>query len=274
MAAEKSAAILFLSKVHGRACTVWQDKYMTIALELLAGSFIGAVLGFVGAGGAMLSVPILIYIFDIAPHRATVAALAIVFAAAVSGVIPKVRKREVLYKDAAVIWAIGSLSNIWLANIAEHLSERFITTGFALVLIIAGSTMLFPPRYAEMKRMSWPTLVVISLIIGSMTGLFGIGGGFLAIPVLVLAFNTPQAMAAGTSLLIIALNTMTALLAHYKVWSDVEWGTPLIIALAAVVVALWSSHHSSRAHPVLLRKSFAFLLYAIALFTLLKTWFI
>ena len=247
---------------------------MTVILELIAGSFIGAVLGFVGAGGAMLSVPILIYIFDIAPHRATVAALAIVFAAALSGLIPKARKREVLYKDAAVIWVIGSISNIWLASIAEHLSEKFITTGFALVLIIAGSTMLFPPRYAEMKRMSWPTLIVISLIIGSMTGLFGIGGGFLAIPVLVLAFNTPQAMAAGTSLLIIALNSMTALLAHHKVWSDVNWSTPFVMALSAVAVALWASHHSSRAHPVLLRKSFAILLYAISIFTFLKTWVI
>ena len=132
--------------------------------------------------------------------------------------------------------------------------------------------MLFPPRYAEMKRMTWPTLILISLVIGSMTGLFGIGGGFLAIPVLVLAFNTPQAMAAGTSLLIISLNSATALIAHYKVWSDVEWRTPLVIAIAAVGVALWASHHSSRANPVILRKSFAGLLYSISLFTLIKTW--
>ena len=245
---------------------------MTVALELLAGAFIGAVLGFIGAGGAMLSVPILIYIFDLAPHRATVAALAIVFSAALAGLLPKMRKQEVLYKDAAIIWAIGSITNIWLANVAEHISEKFITTGFALILVLAGSTMLFPPRYAEMKRMTWPTLILISLVIGSLTGLFGIGGGFLAIPVLVLAFNTPQAMAAGTSLLIISLNSATALIAHYKVWSDVEWRTPLVIAIAAVGVALWASHHSSRANPVILRKSFAGLLYSISLFTLIKTW--
>lgn len=247
---------------------------MTIALELLAGAFIGAVLGFVGAGGAMLSVPILIYLFNVAPHQATVSALAIVLSAALSGLIPKIRKREVLYKDAAIIWAIGSISNIWLAHVAEHISERFITTGFALVLILAGSTMLFPPRYAEMKRMSWPTLILISLLIGSMTGLFGIGGGFLAIPVLVLAFNTPQAIAAGTSLLIIALNSATALIAHQRVWSEIEWRAPFFMAVAAVIVALWASHHSSKTNPVILRKSFAGLLYSISLFTLVKTWFI
>ena len=247
---------------------------MTIALELLAGAFIGAVLGFVGAGGAMLSVPILIYIFDVAPHRATVAALAIVLSAACAGLVPKIRKREVLYKDATIIWAIGSVANIGLASVAEHISERFITTGFALILIVAGSTMLFPPRYAEMKRMSWPTLILISLLIGSMTGLFGIGGGFLAIPVLVLAFNTPQTIAAGTSLLIISLNSATALLAHQRVWSDIEWRTPLVIAIAAVGVALWASHHSSRANPKVLRALFAGLLYAISLFTFVKTWFI
>ena len=76
---------------------------MEIIAALLAGSFIGAVLGFVGAGGAMLSVPILIYIFDFTPHQATTAALAVVFLAALSGAIPKMVSKEILYRDALVI---------------------------------------------------------------------------------------------------------------------------------------------------------------------------
>jgi len=247
---------------------------VVVTEALVAGAFIGAVLGFVGAGGAMLSMPILMYIFDFAPHQATVAALAIVFGAALSGALPKARKKEILYKEALTIWAIGSITNISLVTFAEHISEKVITTGFAGVLILAGSSMLFPPRYAEMKRMSWPTLIVISLLIGSMTGLFGIGGGFLAIPVLVLAFNNPQSIAAGTSLLIIALNSGTALLAHFRSWDEIAWSTPIVIALAAIGVAQWASHHSSHANPVVLRKSFALLLYSLALFTVAKTWFI
>ena len=241
---------------------------------LAAGGVIGAVLGFVGAGGAMLSVPILMYIFGLTPHQATVAALAIVFAAAASGVIPKARKREILYREAFTIWLLGSAANIYFSAIAHRFSENFMTTGFALVLLVAGSSMLYPPQLREMKRMSWPILLFISLVIGSMTGLFGIGGGFLAIPVLALAFHTPHAMAAGTSLLIIALNSFTALLAHHNSWSEVEWKVPLVMGITAVLVAQWASHKGSRTDPTHLRRAFAVLLYCIAALTLIETWFI
>jgi len=245
---------------------------MELLGAVVAGSFIGALLGFVGAGGAMLSVPILMYGFGIPIHQATIAALAIVCAAALSGARVKAQRREILYKEALTIWAIGSIANIYLATISERIADTVIASGFACVLVFAATSMLIQPRYEEIKRMSWPTLIAISLLIGSMTGLFGIGGGFLAIPVLVVAFHTPQAMAAGTSLLIIALNSATALVAHYPRWSEVTWQIPLLIAGSAIVIAHIASHHSSRANPVLLRRTFALLLYLIAVVTLVETW--
>ena len=77
---------------------------MEITAALFAGAFIGAVLGFIGAGGAMLTVPILIYVFDFTPHHATTASLAVVFLAATSGASAKIRSKEILYSDAFVIW--------------------------------------------------------------------------------------------------------------------------------------------------------------------------
>lgn len=76
---------------------------MEIISGLLAGGFIGAVLGFIGAGGAMLSVPILLYIFDFTPQAATTAAIAVVLTAAISGLLPKIKSKEVLFKEASVI---------------------------------------------------------------------------------------------------------------------------------------------------------------------------
>ena len=105
---------------------------------LIAGCAIGAVLGFVGAGGAMLSVPILIYGFGFDPNLATTAALAIVFLAATSGLIPKARKRQILYRDAFVIWAIGLVTNLGFSSIVEKLPDAFITTGFSIILVLAG----------------------------------------------------------------------------------------------------------------------------------------
>jgi uncharacterized membrane protein YfcA len=247
---------------------------MEIIGGLLAGAFIGAVLGFIGAGGAMLSVPILLYIFDFTPQAATTAALAVVLAAAISGLLPKIKSKEVLFKEAFVIWGLGLITNLGFSIIAHKLSDTVITTGFSMVLVTAGTMMLIKPIAGTEKKVPLFWLVVISLIIGSMTGLFGIGGGFLAIPVLVLFFKNPQGKAAGTSLAIIALNTITAFFGHFQSWSDVTWTTPIAMAIAAVVVARMASIKSGQMNPALLRKSFAFLLYSIAIFTLLETWVI
>ena len=247
---------------------------MEIIGGLIAGGFIGAVLGFIGAGGAMLSVPILLYIFDFTPQTATTAALAVVLSAAISGLLPKIKSKEVLFREALIIWALGLTTNIAFSILAYRLSDSVLTTGLALVLIVAGSSMLIKPIAGTEKRVPLAWLILISLIIGMLTGLFGIGGGFLAIPILVLFFKVPQGKAAGTSLAIIAINSITAFFGHYRSWDDVDWKIPLVMAVAAVTIARMASIKSGQLNPTLLKKGFAILLYSIAAFTLLQTWVI
>jgi uncharacterized membrane protein YfcA len=245
---------------------------MEIIGGLLAGGFIGAVLGFIGAGGAMLSVPILLYIFDFTPQAATTAALAVVLAAAISGLLPKIKNKEVLFKEAFVIWGIGLLTNLGFSLVAHRIPDSVITTGFAIVLVVAGTSMLIKPIAGTEKKVPLLWLIVISLVIGSLTGLFGIGGGFLAIPILVLFFKNPQGKAAGTSLAIIALNSITAFFGHYQVWPDVTWTVPIAMAISAVVIARFASIKSGQVNPAILKKAFAYLLYSIAILTIAQTW--
>ncbi len=246
---------------------------MTIALALLAGAFIGSVLGFIGAGGAMLSVPILIYFFHYTPNHASTAALLVVFTAALSGVIPKMRKGEVIYREAIAISGIGLITNLGGAALSKHLSDRTILTGFSLVLMVAGSSMLRGPINGKAeKKMPVIILILLSLVIGLLTGIFGIGGGFLAIPILVLFFHTPQSKAAGTSLAIICLNTLISLIGHHSIWHAVKWSIPLIMAVGAIGVASLASHHASKLPAKQLRIAFAILLYSIATFQLVKSW--
>ncbi len=247
---------------------------MEIIGGLIAGGFIGAVLGFIGAGGAMLSVPILLYIFDFTPQTATTAALAVVLSAAISGLLPKIKSKEVLFREALIIWALGLTTNISFSILAYRLSNSVLTTGLALVLIVAGTSMLIKPVAGTEKKVPLIWLILISLVIGMLTGLFGIGGGFLAIPILVLFFKVPQGKAAGTSLAIIAINSITAFFAHYQSWDNVDWKIPLFMAVAAVVIARIASIKSGQLNPVSLKKGFAVLLYSIAVFTLLQTWVI
>jgi uncharacterized membrane protein YfcA len=240
---------------------------------LIAGALIGSVLGFIGAGGAMLSVPILIYGFDFSASHASTAALAVVLLAAASGLVPKFKSKDVLVKEALIISGLGLTTNISTSLIAHQLSERFILTGFSLVLLVAGSSMLIKPFASGPERkMPASALVLLSLVIGSMTGLFGIGGGFLAIPVLVLFFRVPQNKAAGTSLLIITLNSIIAFLGHYKIWSEVSWSTPLAMAVSAVVIAQLASGKSAGVSPTILKRAFAVLLFTISTVTLLNAW--
>ena len=247
---------------------------MEIIGGLIAGGFIGAVLGFIGAGGAMLSVPILLYIFDFNPQAATTAAIAVVLTAAISGLLPKIKSKEVLFKEALVIWALGLVTNLGFSLIVHRISDSVITTGFAIVLLSAGTAMLIKPVAGSEKKIPIFWLVVMSLVIGSMTGLFGIGGGFLAVPVLVLFFKVPQGKAAGTSLAIIAVNSITAFFGHYQSWSEVTWTVPIAMSVAAVIVARIASIKSGQMNQAVLRKAFAALLYSIAIFTLLQTWVI
>ncbi len=246
---------------------------MNVLLAILSGTMIGSVLGFVGAGGAMVSVPILLYLFHFSPTQATTAALAIVFSAALSGVIPKARTHEVLYREAFSIWGIGLVTHLGGAALSKHLPNSFITTGFAAVLLLAGfATMKGQVKSDPEKRMSLGVLIIVSLLIGAMTGVFGVGGGFLAIPVLVLFYNTPQNKAAGTSLLIISINSLTSLVGHHSVWRQVKWGIPFGIAAVAVIVSLIASHNTKRVPVAKLRASFVYLLFGLAIFTFAKTW--
>jgi uncharacterized membrane protein YfcA len=241
---------------------------------LLSGVVIGAILGFVGAGGAMLAVPMLIYFFNFSAPTATTAALAIVIAAATSGLVPKFKSKDVLIKEALIIAAIGSVTNIGFSLNLYRLSDQSIKSGFALVLIIAATSMLIKPVVGTEKKVPLLWLLLISLAIGTITGLFGIGGGFLAIPILVLFFKTPPVKAAGTSLLIIVLNSIIAFLSHYAIWSAVNWKIPLAMAISAVVIARFASLKASTVSPQLLKRAFAYLLITISAFTLIHTWLI
>ena len=248
---------------------------MESALAIIAGVAIGSVLGFVGAGGSMLAVPIFIYVFDLSPVSATTASLLVVFVGAASGALPRIKQKEVLIKEALVIWAIGLVTNLTGAYYLPRIPENVVLTGFALVLIVAGISMLIPtPQQVTERKVSPLALIAISLVIGALTGLFGIGGGFLAIPILILFYNVAPTKAAGTSLFIIMINTLTGFFAHYRHWSDVDWSLPIIIALVALVISRIASHRSSRVSPATLKRAFAYFVFAIALFTLVETWVI
>ena len=244
---------------------------MEILLAIVSGGVIGAVLGFVGAGGAMLSVPILLYVFGFTAIPATTGALAIVLCAAIAGAIPKARAKEILYREAIVIWALGLVTNLTASILAHRLSDQVITTGFSITILFAALSMIKKSTEQQQRRMSNGSLAALSLGIGVITGLFGIGGGFIVIPILMHAFGTPARVASGTSLAVIALNSITAFIGHQSHWDEVDWKIPVVMALSATTIALLASHRQSKSNDTT-KKAFAGVLVLVAAFTLLQTW--
>ena len=246
---------------------------MEILIAALCGAAIGSILGLVGAGGSMIAVPMLIYIFGFTPVQATTASLLIVFAGAASGLTSKFKNRDVLIRDGLVIWFIGLTTNFAGAYFLPQLPETLILTGFSLVLISAGISMLLKQvSQRPERRMSVLALVALSLLIGAMTGLFGIGGGFVAIPILILFYNVSPSKAAGTSLFIIAINTLTGFFAHARHWGEVPWSLPITIAVSALLISRIAAQQSKRFRPVTLKRWFAGTVFVIAFFTLIETW--
>jgi uncharacterized membrane protein YfcA len=244
-----------------------------IALAVVCGVAIGSILGFVGAGGSMVAVPMLIYLFGMNPVQATTASLIIVFSGALAGVVSKFKSKDVLVRESLSIWSIGLATNFGGAYLLPKIPTSIVLTGFSAVLIAAGISMLLkPPVGSKERKMPLPALLLLSLLVGALTGLFGIGGGFIAIPILVLFYNVSPAKAAGTSLFIITINTLTGFFAHYRHWGDVSWEIPIVIAITALFISRLAARESGSMNPQSLKRAFAYTVFAIAAFTLIETW--
>lgn len=185
--------------------------------------FIGASLGFIGGGGSILTVPVLVYFLHVDPLLATTYSLFIVGCTSLAGGAEAYMKKLVDFQ-AVSLFGIPSILSIFIARhfilpaipdmIGSFPKGNFLMLVFALLMLIAGVSMIFN-RYDESKITATKPaqqsnkllyLFLPGLFVGLVTGLLGAGGGFLIIPVLVLLMRVPMKIAIGTSLLIIAIN--------------------------------------------------------------------
>lgn len=247
---------------------------MVIVEALLIGAAIGAVLGLIGAGGAILAVPAFVYVFGFGTLQATTASLAVVAAAAISGFIPRLRLGQVHVRQAVLFWAIGLAGTAGGSLLAPLVPEPVLLIGFAAVMAAAAVAMWRkssgPAPDADHRVSVW-VLIAVALGIGLLTGLFGVGGGFLIVPALVLVFRFPFGVAAGTSLLVIALNSLTALLFKAATWGDIDWRIPLFVVAGALAGSITASVFNLGISQRLLERAFAILLVLLAIWMAFET---
>ena len=239
-------------------------------LAVPIGLTIGLLLGLLGGGGSILAVPALVYVLGQDVRSATTTSLLVVGATALAGALAHARGGHVGWRCAAAFGAIGGLGSLVGTALNRHLDEPLILVLFALVLLASAWAMLrHRPAVQPRAQRLWVTVVPIALGVGLLTGFFGVGGGFLIVPALVVLLGMPMELAVGTSLLVIALTSALALSAHLATGA-IEW--PLAVALtgSAILGALAGSSVGGRVPQERLRQAFAGLIVAIGAFLLAK----
>lgn len=283
-----------------------------ILTALAVGALIGLVVGALGAGGGILSVPALIYLLGVAPHEATSASLVIVLFTALAALGGRIGKNTICYQIALVFAALATVGT-WLGSLANRaVSADLLMYAFALLLICVGLVMLrraYPGLFRGAARAgssgvssddgaiaadnaggTGPTpalravsamgevtsigaaplwwVALVATITGALTGFFGVGGGFAIVPALTLVLHLPIKRAASTSLLIMAITAVVALVARAQTSLNVDLGVIGAFTVASMLGAVAGAPLTRKVSSQKLTASFAALLLAVAVATL------
>lgn len=248
---------------------------MTILLAVLFGTLIGVLLGLIGGGGSILTVPILVYILDQDVHEATATSLVIVGATALVGVVPHARAGRVALKTAFLFGGAGiagAFAGTWLNNLV---SGPLLLLLFGLLMLVVAARMFLgrkPVSTAHAKvpgaGFRWPVLMA-GLMVGVMTGFFGVGGGFLIVPALVMVLGFPMRLAVGTSLLIIAINSVAGIAAQLQN-ADINWQLALLFIAGGLAGATLGGRLAGRIDEVKLSRGFAVLVTLVGVYLIAR----
>jgi uncharacterized membrane protein YfcA len=212
-----------------------------------SGALIGLILGLVGGGGSILAVPLLVYVVGVkSPHVAIGTAAVAVALNAASGLIGHHRAGTVKWPCALVFAASGAIGAALGAELGKATDGARLLALFGMMMIVVGASMLRPRRSPEnpdvrLQRTTaghlLPRLIPAGLVVGGLAGFFGIGGGFLIVPALILTTAMPLRMAVGTSLVVVTTLGLTTA-ASYALSGQVDWPLVALLVTGGVVGSL------------------------------------
>lgn len=254
-------------------------------LGYFASVCVGVILGLLGGGGSILCIPILVYLFHVDVVTASAYSLFIVGVTSLAGTTQKYRENLVSLQTAMVFgipsiaaifttrkWIIPAIPEVIFQTEGYLFTKRILLLGIFAVLMIISATVMIRSKGApepEDQEFQTFTLVVEGILIGFLTGLVGAGGGFLIIPALVLLTGLPFKTAVGTSLFIIAVNSLVGFLGDVFNYS-MDW--PFLITLTALAVAgiVVGNLLSRRINSSRLRIAFGWLTLLMGIFILIR----
>jgi uncharacterized protein len=240
------------------------------------GLLVGLLLGSLGAGGSVVTVPILVYALHQDVQTAAATSLLVVAATAAVGALSHLRAGSVRLATALALSAAAAAGSLGGSAVRALVSGRAFLLAFAGLLVAvavllwrtprggagAAQECVLRPDFRECSRLG-----LAGLGVGWLTGFFGVGGGFVIVPTLVLVLGLPARAAVGTSLVVVSLASLLALapsLAH----AQVAWAIALPFAGGGAAGALLGSRLARRLPEAAVRRAFAFALIGLAAFVL------
>ena len=260
------------------------------------GFLIGLSLGALGGGGSILAVPALVYVAGQDAHGATATSLVVVGAAALVGMGTHWRAGRVRVGTGVAFGLAGIGGSLAGSALNRHLDANLLLLGFSgLVLVAAWRMLVGCPTCtkvgeahaideAETTRPSGggtalrtridaaqvTRVLVAGTLVGFLTGLFGVGGGFVIVPALALVMRLPMPEAIGTSLLVIAINAVDALATRVATIS-IDWSITIPFAIAAIAGVTTGGRIANRLDPKRSLRWFAALLVVVAIYTAVRS---
>ena len=258
------------------------------ALAIPLGLLIGLSLGALGGGGSILTVPALVYVLGQSPVAATTGSLVIVGITALAGMVAHARAGRVRVGQGLLFGVLGVAGSWYGSHLSASVAPAVLLAAFSVLMLVVAGVMIarqrhgrrgpqlvdeaydpilaFTPRFVcDCPRAA--KVVVAATAVGLLTGFFGVGGGFAVVPALVLALGFSMPAAVGTSLLVITVNSATALASRAGHGISIDWTVIGLFTAAAVVGSLLGGRVASRARPELLSRAFTVLLLVVALYT-------
>ncbi len=248
------------------------------------GLAIGLSLGTLGGGGSVLAVPVLVYVLGLSVHQATTASLVVVTTGALAGGLGHAREGRVCWRHAAAFTSAalpGVIIGTWLG---DAVSGTALVASFAVVMLGAAAatwrraTGDLGAAAADDGSTCPPLRVARDLaagmLIGTMTGFFGVGGGFLIVPTLAIALALSMRLAVGTSLAVVTGTSVIALVAHLGAGHGLDVSVTLAMTAACIAGALAGVRVAGRLPQQQLGQGFALLLVLVAGYLLVSAAFL
>lgn len=248
------------------------------------GLLIGISLGALGGGGSILAVPALVYGAGQSATQATTTSLVLVAITAFIGLVPHWRRGGVRFGTGVTFGLAGVGGSVAGSHLNRSVDPDLLLLAFAGLMLIAAYGMIrrqrrsgFPvPRSVgaaastlwrpQLDARTVTKVVLAGTVVGALTGFFGVGGGFVIVPALVLALDFPMDRAIGTSLVVIALNALVALSTRLGTGSP-QWGTVLPFTAMSLAGVALGSRLAQRRDSAQLERWFVVLLVAVAVYT-------